>query len=185
MSATVRGAGRGRGTPFPPLQLLRAREITASREEGEGNSALPAQGRMLTAFQNQRGPEGGPRASLPQRGPQRRVATPSGFSADLVIVVNADGDERRRLASSSRIPQTRAPSRQRGSDHWERGGRAQGSGARVPHPQHGMPGAPGSCLADLILAPELGRPASHQPRRYVCCESPRGRDGRAHGHSWA
>lgn len=64
-----------------------------------------AQGRVLPAFQ---GPEGirGPGTSLPHRGPW-----PSewldflGFPADLVIVVNADGDKKEAAGQEQQDPQ--------------------------------------------------------------------------------
>lgn len=72
--------------------------------------ALPAQGRVLPAFQNQRGPEGGPRASLPQRGPwPGGWLHLLGFSADLVIVVNADGNKKEAAGQQQQDPLRHEP----------------------------------------------------------------------------
>lgn len=122
--------GEGRGAEAPSPQNLQAQKIPASREEGGPPPAGGGAGqpRVLPGDE-------GARASLPSRAPAGRWLDFLGFSADLVIVVNADGNEEEAAGQEQQDPhghKTRLS--QRGSDHCGRkaGRRQRSEGSPQP-----------------------------------------------------
>lgn len=133
--AAVWGEGQRRRGPVPPEPESPGDHSIwgcPGGKEGE-RPCLPGaglvQGRVRPALQK---PEGnrGPRASLPHKGLwPREWLDFLGFPADLVIVVNADGDKKEAAGQEQQDPQGHEPRlSQRGSDHCRRKtGKGQGS----------------------------------------------------------
>lgn len=125
--------------PHPPKTYKPRRsqhpERRAAPPPAGGRAGQP---RVLPAGQEPKGDEGA-RASLPSRAPAGRWLDFLGFSADLVIVVNADGNEEEAAGQEQQDPhghKTRLG--QRGSDHC---GRKAGRGQRSegsPQPRDAM-----------------------------------------------
>lgn len=126
------------GSPNLKAQITALREGPGRRDGG--HSCLPGQGRVRPAFHELEGNQG---PGLPCPGARHSGQLDFlGFSANLVIVVNADGNEKEAAGQEQQNPQGhQARLGQRGSDHCggkARKGQGSAQGGALTPPQDGL-----------------------------------------------